>query len=48
MIFVHGPAVLLYTSWTSTEMAETLGERRDAACDMQLTGFIGFVSMTGW
>ena len=48
MIFVHGLAELLYATWTSTDTTETLDAWRDAAWDAELTGFIGFVSMTGW
>jgi predicted component of type VI protein secretion system len=47
VIFVHWLAELLYATWTSTEMTETLDAWRDAAWDAELTGLIGFVSMTG-
>jgi hypothetical protein len=46
VISVHGLGVLLYAGRTSTEMRKrsTHGE----TWDMQLTGLIGFVSMTSW
>jgi hypothetical protein len=45
VIYVHGLGVLLYASWTSTETRKRSmnGETQG----MQLTGLIGFVSMTG-
>lgn len=42
MISVHGLGVLLYASWMRKR--STNGETQG----MQLTGLIGFVSMTGW
>jgi hypothetical protein len=46
VISVHGLGVLLYASCTSTEKRKrsTHGETGDT----QLTGLIGFVSMTSW